>query len=300
MKAAGDRRRRAGDARRVCGTDGARFGLNGAERNGVIASWVIGISISTLVNIMNVANRIQMQPAEPPAAAWTDELTSLAALSIAYLSPLFAAVWIRRRGRPLLPSTSLVLAAIALFAGLHIGVSSLLRVWLYPNLLGHPYSLGWLRESGGGEVAKDVAIFGVTFWVAYHVLLWRVSVLRPTPAAASESTFDIQDGPRLIRTRLGDILAVRSAGNYAEFQLADGRRPLMRTSMAALEVTLAPLGFVRTHRSWLVNAGRVTGLRPEGSGDYAVELGGAEAPLSRRFPRALAALRAKPATLAVE
>jgi DNA-binding LytR/AlgR family response regulator len=54
---------------------------------------------------------------------------------------------------------------------------------------------------------------------------------------------------------------------------------------------MAEHGFVRTHRSWLVNPARVTGLRPEGSGDYAVELGAVEAPLSRRFPQALAALR---------
>ena len=42
---------------------------------------------------------------------------------------------------------------------------------------------------------------------------------------------------------------------------------------------------------WLVNAARVTELRPEKSGDYAVRLGDLEAPLSRRFPEALARLR---------
>ena len=66
----------------------------------------------------------------------------------------------------------------------------------------------------------------------------------------------------------------------------------MRASLTAIEAQLAPLGFVRTHRSWLVNAARVTELRPEKSGDYAVGLGSLEAPLSRRFPEALARLRA--------
>ena len=74
--------------------------------------------------------------------------------------------------------------------------------------------------------------------------------------------------------------------------LADGRKPLMRSSLTAIETELAPHGFVRTHRSWLVNAARVTELRPEKSGDYAVGLGAVEAPLSRRFPQALARLRA--------
>jgi DNA-binding LytR/AlgR family response regulator len=51
-------------------------------------------------------------------------------------------------------------------------------------------------------------------------------------------------------------------------------------------------GFVRVHRSWLVNAMQMTGLKPQGSGDYAVELGALTVPLSRRFPEALAKLRA--------
>ena len=82
-----------------------------------------------------------------------------------------------------------------------------------------------------------------------------------------------------------------SAGNYVEFWLADGRRPLMRATLAAIEVELEAYGFVRAHRSWLVNGARVTGLEPDGSGDWTVELGEVRAPLSRRFPEALARLR---------
>jgi DNA-binding LytR/AlgR family response regulator len=48
---------------------------------------------------------------------------------------------------------------------------------------------------------------------------------------------------------------------------------------------------MRTHRSWLVNGGMVTALKPEGSGDYTVELGPQAVPLPRRFPDALAKLR---------
>jgi DNA-binding LytR/AlgR family response regulator len=65
----------------------------------------------------------------------------------------------------------------------------------------------------------------------------------------------------------------------------------MRTPLGGLEAQLRPHGFVRTHRSWLVNAGQVTGLRPEGSGDHTIELGALEAPLSRRYRDALAAIR---------
>jgi DNA-binding LytR/AlgR family response regulator len=90
---------------------------------------------------------------------------------------------------------------------------------------------------------------------------------------------------------LSDILAVASAGNYVEFVLRDGRRLLMRSPLSALESELGPRGFLRTHRSWLINTSKMTALKPEGSGDYTVELESISAPLSRRFPDALAKLR---------
>jgi DNA-binding LytR/AlgR family response regulator len=43
-----------------------------------------------------------------------------------------------------------------------------------------------------------------------------------------------------------------------------------------------------------VNASQMTALKPEGSGDYTVELGRVTAPLSRRFPEALTKLRGGP------
>ena len=76
-----------------------------------------------------------------------------------------------------------------------------------------------------------------------------------------------------------------------EFVLCDGRKLLMRSPLSALETELASRGFLRTHRSWLVNAARMTALEPEGSGDYTVELESLKVPLSRRYPQALEKLR---------
>ncbi len=66
----------------------------------------------------------------------------------------------------------------------------------------------------------------------------------------------------------------------------------MRSTLAATEAELGPHGFVRTHRSWLVNVARVRELEAVGSGDFVLRLeGGAEAPLSRRFRAAMERLR---------
>ena len=126
-------------------------------------------------------------------------------------------------------------------------------------------------------------------------LTWLIGTWsEPAPAAAAPTavTFDIRDGARTLRVPLSDIAAVSSAGNYVEFNLVDCRKPLMRTTLSAIERDFATRGFVRIHRSWLVNAARVEAIEPVGSGDFTVTLaGGLKAPLSRRFRDALEALR---------
>ena len=96
----------------------------------------------------------------------------------------------------------------------------------------------------------------------------------------------------MIQLDPSQITAVASAGNYVEFVLRDGRRLLMRSPLAAVEEDLSSRGFVRTHRSWLVNGALVTALTPEGSGDYTVVLPDLTVPLSRRYKAALARIRA--------
>jgi DNA-binding LytR/AlgR family response regulator len=77
-----------------------------------------------------------------------------------------------------------------------------------------------------------------------------------------------------------------------EFVLADGRKPLMRAPLSEVETALAPAGFLRTHRSWVVNPAHMQALTPTGSGDFSLDLGrGVIAPVSRRHRQALARLR---------
>ncbi|HEY2710555.1 MAG TPA: LytTR family DNA-binding domain-containing protein [Caulobacteraceae bacterium] len=177
------------------------------------------------------------------------------------------------------------------FSLIHVGGFIALRTLIYA-------AVGWRYRFGPitdviYEYRKDVLTYCI-------ILIWLVAAARlATRPAASPSkapdaaTFDIRDGATVIRVRPAEIVTATAAGNYVEFRLADGGRPLMRTTLARVEAALAPHGFVRTHRSWLVNAARLRVLAAEGgSGDYRLELdGGVEAPLSRRFPEALGRLR---------
>jgi hypothetical protein len=179
--------------------------------------------------------------------------------------------------------------ASALFSSLHILAMSLIRFGVYA-LAGSRY--GGRLFDFLYEYRKDI-----TGYLIIVGLIWlfraleRRSVQRPQ---AETPKLDIKDGTRLIRTPVADIVAVSSAGNYVEVILTDGRRPLMRSTLAAAAAELEGHGFVRTHRSWLVNAARVRELTSAGSGDFVVTLDqGVQAPLSRRFPAALQNLRSK-------
>ena len=178
-------------------------------------------------------------------------------------------------------------AAALMFSVLHVGLFILFRAAAFAGL-GQTYDLSAAVGAYRYEVWKDLVAYAL---FAGGYLLVDVLDRGGEPAPAAAEVFDIRDGARLVRVRLDDILAVTSAGNYLEFRLRDGRRPMMRGSLAALEAELGTADFLRTHRSWLVNARAVTGLKPEGSGDYSVSLDGLEAPLSRRYPEALKRLR---------
>ncbi|MEM8599933.1 MAG: LytTR family DNA-binding domain-containing protein [Bacteroidota bacterium] len=92
--------------------------------------------------------------------------------------------------------------------------------------------------------------------------------------AASETTPDrimVKSGGQIVFVEVAAIDWVEAAGDYMVLHVGD-RRHLIRETMAALERQLAPHGFVRIHRSTLVNLDRVATLRPSDHGDYRVRL----------------------------
>ncbi len=243
------------------------------------AGWALSGAIITAVCAVNVLTITHEAPQYGLAVPLILEGSSaLSSLAIGWL-PWLVVRWTMGRPRRAL---ALHIPAAVLYSALHVGGFIALRIVAY-TVAGDTYRFGPISHWTFYELQKDVLAYTLV-----ATTYWLIALLRRRPVAAP-AVFDIRDGARIVRAPLADILAVTSAGNYAEFVLADGRRLLMRSPLGALEAQLP--GFVRTHRSWLVNAARVSGLRPEGSGDYTVEVGALEAPLSRRFPQALARLR---------
>jgi hypothetical protein len=185
--------------------------------------------------------------------------------------------------------------ATVVYSLIHVGGFILLRR-LMSGALGEVYVFGpwsdFIYEYRKDILGYVVALTVLAFASRRQPAHTEVSSVLPHAPATEPPPFDIREGARLIRVRTGDIIAATAAGNYVEFRLHDGRRPLMRTTLSRVEATLSAHGFVRTHRSWLVNAACLCSVVAEGSGDFQLELeDGVRAPLSRRFPEALARLR---------
>jgi hypothetical protein len=284
-KVSGDGPRRIGDIWQWLGISGGPLGTSGTRRRNFFYAYATTAVFAGVVNLLNVLtiqhDRPRLSVLEPAIWEGSSWLSLLACFWIAWVCSLLAPL----RGAPRWRLLLHIPGALA-YAMAHVGGFIALRKIAY-WALGSRYVFG---ENFFYELPKDVLAYGLFVGgIALVGHLLRQQQLIQTPGQTL--TFDIRDGAKLTRVRLSDILAITSAGNYVEFALQDGRRLLMRSPLSALESDLEGRGFVRTHRSWLVNSARVTALKPEGSGDYEISLGGLDVPLSRRFKAALTKLR---------
>jgi hypothetical protein len=283
-----DGARRMGDIWRWLGMSGDALGTSSVARRALLYGYAV-LAISTgAVNIVGVITTRHDEPqyglVAPIIWQGSSWLTLILFLWIPWIAYRIAPLPVRPRWKLLVH-----IIAAPLYSLAHVMAFVGLRKLVY-WLGGAHYEFGPFFPNFLYEFAKDAfgyALFVATFAVIEHLLRQRSLIDTP----GQTLTFDIRDGARLTRVRLDQVLAIASAGNYVEFVLMDGRRLLMRSPLSALENELGPRGFLRTHRSWLVNAVQMTALKPDGSGDYTVELGSLAVPLSRRFPEALAKLR---------
>jgi len=89
-----------------------------------------------------------------------------------------------------------------------------------------------------------------------------------------------------------EIIAVHAEGNYVSLRREAGAY-LVRESISRLEEKLQGYGFIRIHRSALVNAYFVEEVRPHSTGEYFVRVkGGKEYTVTRTYKKNLSSLAA--------
>jgi two-component system, LytTR family, response regulator LytT len=95
---------------------------------------------------------------------------------------------------------------------------------------------------------------------------------------------------RILLIHPGDILAVEAEGNYVLLRrLTDSY--LLRESISTMAEKLQAYGFIRIHRSVLVNASSVEEIHPGANGEYKLRVaGGREYMVSRTYKNNLKSL----------
>ena len=261
-----------------------------ARRRAFFAAWGTIAVFLLLQNTANAWSELRdlhgrVDPREPFVWEYTSGLVIMA------LVPLLA--WLLRlappeRGRWLRFAVVHLAGSVA-FSVIHVGGFLALRQALYALAGAHYRGTDWFYEYRKDLVAYVgfIAILALCDWAA------RAWARNHAAAGGGPRLYHLRDGARVVRVPMDEIVAVTSARNYVEFHLAGGKKPLVRDTLAKVEGDLAKAGFLRTHRSWLVNPAHVRAVTPAAAGDFKLELdGGLTVPLSRRFPAALETLRA--------
>jgi two-component system LytT family response regulator len=113
------------------------------------------------------------------------------------------------------------------------------------------------------------------------------------PASSMPDRIPVKSQGRVIIVNVADIDWVEADGDYVSVHVG-AKSWLLRETIAAAEARLALSGFVRIHRSTLVNIYRVRELLPLSKGEFTVVLlDGTELKLSRNYRFALERLLGK-------
>ena len=104
-----------------------------------------------------------------------------------------------------------------------------------------------------------------------------------TLLANHSSKIAIKTKGRILFLDPAEVVIIRAEGNYALLEKPSGSY-LLRESISVLAEKLKPHGFIRIHRSVLVNTAFVEEIRPWNTGEYLLRIkGGQELTVSRMY-----------------
>jgi len=113
---------------------------------------------------------------------------------------------------------------------------------------------------------------------------FREFARRPSPRIAIK----VKGRIRLINS--GEVIAVLAEGNYVLLQ-EESRSYLLRETISVVAEKLEPFGFVRIHRSVIVNRAFVEEITPHPTGEYGLRVkGGKEYTVTRTYKENLRSL----------
>jgi two-component system LytT family response regulator len=95
---------------------------------------------------------------------------------------------------------------------------------------------------------------------------------------------------KILFINLSEVVAVQAEGNNVSLQW-NGNSYLLRESLSAVAAELEPQGFIRIHRSILVNASFVEEIKPYSTGEYGLRMkSGKEYTITRTYKKNIRSL----------
>ena len=243
-------------------------------------------AVGVVVAVINATSAIMEGqtggPPIDPRAAWLYEVSSV--FMVVALSPAIGwMVWrvpppIEPSGRLWARMAGLHLGAACVFSVLHIAGMVALRklgyasagstyLFAYNGDLVLPFIYEW-RKDLLTYASNALCFWAWGFWQAQKA----AQALVAEPAApVADQRIEVRDGSRVSLIDPAAIGWVEAAGNYVEIHTREATH-LIRGTLAGFEERLAEHGFVRIHRSRLLNKARISGFRPTPSGDLEITL----------------------------
>jgi two-component system response regulator LytT len=111
----------------------------------------------------------------------------------------------------------------------------------------------------------------------YFVDQRAIVELEEKQAQLDQGYFTVRSNRQTAKVRFDDLLYIESLGDYIEIHLMDGTEVTSKEKISHMERTL-PEGFLRIHRSFIVNRARISSFSREH-----VMMGEKELPISRSY-----------------
>ncbi|MEO1580693.1 MAG: LytTR family DNA-binding domain-containing protein [Pseudomonadota bacterium] len=255
-----------------------------------LALLVLGLLSNTATEIIDYSRN----PGGPsPVQAWILEGTSHLGFALAIPLVLWMDSKSPLRFQTLARSLPAHVVFSVVFSAVHVSLMYVGRKVLFPIYMGYPYRWNHVLGEFTYEYLKDFRTYLLILSLIY---LYRFVLLRLQGEAgflAANDSGEQNTAPNdrflvkklgkefLVRTK--DIEWIESAGNYVNLHVEKRVYPL-RGTMVQIADRLSDQGFIRVHRSAIVNTDRIAELAVSDSGDGELRLTtDARVPVSRRY-----------------
>ena len=111
----------------------------------------------------------------------------------------------------------------------------------------------------------------------YFVDQRAIGELEEKQAKLDQGYFTVRSNRQTVKVKFDELLYIESLGDYIEIHLLDGREVTSKAKISHMERTL-PDGFLRIHRSFIVNRSKISSF----SREYVI-VGEKEFPISRSY-----------------